>query len=200
MSLHMMRRILQKSPQMTRSLLAISTLAIGLVSTACLWEPPIDEGLSPEEVGVIEGTALIAVPISEPAPIILSLKQVQFDETTGAPIGVLAVNLTVIPAEVLAEGLDADARPVLTGDFTFPLVEPGVYYIEALVDVDNNFHPILSPTATPGDVVGGYVQLPITDPANVVALPITVSEGQVVGQITVFLGSVVPYPDSGTVE
>lgn len=161
-------------------------MALGLVG--CVEAPPVDEGLAPVELGVIEGTALVLAPLTAPAPVVLFLYELAVDESTGTVVPVGLANLTVIPGDDLFQSVGEDGRPVYTGDFSFPQVSPaGMYSITGLVDVDGNFNPLTAPAATPGDIAGGYVAYPTST-----LLPVTVTGGEVTGQVTVFLSQVIP--------
>ncbi len=155
--------------------LAGSTL---LMFTACFSEPPVDDGLSPPQSGVIAGDAVILTPIDAPHPVVLFLTNISVDED-GMPVYTTA-NLTVIPEDALSEGgAENGAR---TGAFAFPQVPPGTYVVSGIVDVDENFNPLVPELAGPsaGDVPGGYV-----DPTTGALIPITLTGTEIIGEITV---------------
>jgi len=170
-----------------RSLFLAPSLALALAAgCAAGGDPDVDEGLAPDDTSVISGDAVIAVPLAEPHPVVLFLAMVA--GPTGQPLPAPAiVNLTVIPAAVLAQGGDG----VRTGPYTFGLVAPAVYVVQGIVDVDENFNALVPALARPtaADVPGGYVDL-----ATGMLIPIPVGPNQVIGEVTVMFA---PPPPSG---
>lgn len=174
-------------------------ISLSLLLSACTAEVPVDDGLAPPATGVIEGDAVVLVPLEAPAPVILFLVTPVVDETGNVVL--VPVNLTVIPASELTVAEGTQGSPIVTGAFQFPTVTPGTYYIQAFVDTDQNYNPLApnptgAPPYDPGDILGGYVQLNASNPAASTPLPIVVAADQVVSQINVLLATLVPFPET----
>ena len=171
---------------------------LALSLSACV-TPPLDEGLAPEETGVVSGSAVVTVPLASPAPIILVLVSAATDEA-GNP---LYSNLTVIPVSDLQ--LDPEQPTgVYSGNFTFPLVPEGVYVLNAVADADGNFDPVqFSMTKqlySLGDVVGAYAVPSAESPTGYQYVPIQVTAGEISPQVNIFLTTKIeppPTSDSG---
>lgn len=152
------------------------SLAILLALGACD-DPDVDRGLAPDDTAVIAGDAVIAIPIEDPHPVVLFLVMVA--DGSGSPIAAPpTVNLTVIPESDLAEG----GNGVRTGPFEFGLVSPAVYVVQGIVDMDDNFNPLVPELATPTapDLRGGYADV-VT--GELITIP--VGPNDVVGEVTV---------------
>lgn len=176
---------------------AVATL-VALGSTACV-SPPLDEGLAPDETGVVSGTAVVTVPLASPAPIILVLVSADTDDA-GNPV---YSNLTVIPVSDLQ--LDPEQPTgVYSGNFTFPLVPVGAYLLNAVADADGNFDPVqFSMTKqlySLGDVVGAYAVPSAESATGYQYVPIQVTAGEISPQVNIFLTTKIeppPTSDSG---
>lgn len=153
-------------------------LALALTLAACQGaEPDLDPGLAPPATSVIAGDAVVVVPLADAHPIVLLLARVA--DATGAPIDPPAIaNVTVIPAEQLDEGGDG----VRTGRYAFGQVAPAVYVVQGLVDVDQNFNPLVPSMAmaSEADLLGGYA-----DVMTGALIPIPLGPGEVEGEATV---------------
>ena len=66
------------------------------------------------------------------------------------------------------------------------LVSPAVYVVQGIVDVDENFNPLVPTLATPtaADLLGGYA-----DVLSGELIPIPIEPGAVVGEVTVLFAS-----------
>jgi hypothetical protein len=144
--------------------------------TACD-DPDVDQGLAPDASSVLSGDAVVAVPLEEPHPVVIILMMVA--DPSGARLDQPEnVDVTVIPESALSEGGDG----VRTGPFAFGLVPPATYVVVGIVDVDENFNPLVPElaAATEGDLLGGHA-----DVATGEFISIRVEPSQVIGEVTV---------------
>jgi hypothetical protein len=140
-----------------------------------------DHGLAPDETSVIAGDAVISVPLPEAHPVVLFLVMVRGAD--GIPLDPpVNVDVTVIPTPQLSQGGDG----VRTGPYAFGLVSPAVYVVQGIVDVDENFNPLVPTLATPTapDLLGGYA-----DVVSGELIPIPIEPGAVVGEVNVLVAS-----------
>jgi len=166
--------------------LPLTILFALFLATGCDEDPDVDDGLAPEDTSVIAGDAVIAVPLPDPHPVVLFLTMVA--DATGNPLAQPAnVDVTVIPESALAEGGDG----VRTGPFTFGLVAPAAYVVSGIVDMDENFNPLVPALAMPtaGDLLGGHADV-LT--GQLITIP--VGPNQVVGEVTVMFAPPRPAP------
>jgi hypothetical protein len=156
-------------------------LALAVVVAAACGDAEDDHGLAPEATSVIAGDAVISVPLPEAHPVVLFLVMVAADD--GIPLAEpLNVDVTVIPTPQLSQGGDG----VRTGPYAFGLVSPAVYIVQGIVDVDENFNPLVPTLATPTapDLLGGYADVLTGE-----LIPIVIEPGAVVGEVTVLFAS-----------
>lgn len=166
--------------------LPLATLLGLLLAAGCDDDPDVDGGLAPEDTSVVAGDAVIVVPLPDPHPVVLFLTMVA--DSTGTPLAQPAnVDVTVIPEAALAEGGDG----VRTGPYTFGLVTPAAYVVSGIVDMDENFNPLVPELAapSPGDLLGGHA-----DVVTGQLIPIRVGPNQVVGEVTVMFVPPPPAP------
>jgi hypothetical protein len=145
--------------------------------TACSDDPDVDEGLAPEASSVLSGDAVVAVPLDEPHPVVIFLQMIA--DQSGTPLDQpMNVDVTVIPESDLSQGGDG----VRTGPFAFGLVPPASYVVYGIVDVDENFNPLVPELAAPtaDDLLGGYADVASGD-----LITIPVEPSQVIGEVTV---------------
>ena len=170
-------------------MIAVKTLATILalfLAAGCDEDPEVDDGLAPEASSVVSGDAVIAIPLEVPHPVVLFLTMVA--DATGDPLAQPAnVDVTVIPESILAEGGDG----VRTGPFTFGLVTPAAYVVSGIVDMDENFNPLVPELAAPtaGDILGGHADVLTRE-----LITIVVGPNQVVGEVTVLFAPPPPPP------
>lgn len=168
------------------SLLTLPLLLLG----ACTTEPLLDEGLAPADTGVIAGDVLILVPTVAAHPVVLYLSRVDFDEQGNPQISL--ANISVVPADEMSQGDDEGVAR--TGEYVFSQVEPGYYVLTGIVDVDENFNPLL-PTAEANpnpDLEGGYANLTTGDPI------FEIQPGQIADEINVIFSVPATLPDAPT--
>jgi hypothetical protein len=162
-----------------RTLLIVSLTAASASLAGCTTGPPIDEGLAPPLTGVISGDAVIAVPLDAPHRVVIFLTQVTVSEQ--GPV-YNPVNVAVIPGDMFFEGEVEGTTALRTGHYLFSQVPAGSYVVSGIVDVDENFNPLVPTTdpATDADLEGAYV-----DPATGAPKLIPVEPGDTLGEINV---------------
>jgi hypothetical protein len=166
--------------------LALALAPALLLAAACDEEPDVDDGLAPEPSSVISGDAVIAVPLPDPHPVVLFLTMVA--DASGMPLAEPAnVDVTVIPESALGEGGDG----VRTGPYTFGLVAPAAYVVSGIVDMDENFNPLVPELAGPsaGDLQGGHADVVTGE-----LITILVEPNRIVGEVTVMFAAPPPAP------
>lgn len=146
---------------------------------ACGWRAPLDPR-APEVANGIRGQVVLATGAAAAPTYVLLYDAADPPPPagTGAPI-----NFAAVPAEAFtgpAGGVQS-APYVLTG------VPDGAYLVQALVDVDGDFHPLAVATkgATCGDLAGAHVAVDAEGAAAV--HPVQVSGGQLVDDVTVLV-------------
>lgn len=166
--------------------LPLAPLLALLLAAGCDDDPDVDDGLAPEATSVVAGDAVVAIPLPDPHPVVLFLTMVA--DATGSPLAQpVNVDVTVIPESALAEGGDG----VRTGPFTFGLVTPAAYVVSGIVDMDENFNPLVPELASPtaGDLLGGHADVLTGE-----LITILVGPNQVVGEVTVMFAAPPPSP------
>jgi len=156
-------------------------LALAGVFAAACGDVEIDQGLAPDATSVVAGDAVISVPLPEAHPVVLFL--VMVTTADGVPLSPpVNVDVTVVPTSQLSQGGDG----VRTGPYAFGLVSPAVYVVQGIVDVDENFNPLVPTLATPTapDLLGGYADVQSGE-----LIPIVIEPGDVVGEVTVLFAS-----------
>lgn len=165
---------------MPRLFLTLTFALAALFAAACS-DAEDDEGLAPDATSVIAGDAVVSVPLPEAHPVVLFLVMVRGAD--GIPLAEpVNVDVTVVPASQLSQG----GGGVRTGPYAFGLVSPAVYVVQGIVDVDENFNPLVPTLATPTapDLLGGYA-----DVVSGELIPIAIEPGAVVGEVTVLFAS-----------
>ncbi len=154
--------------------------------TGCEWNPPLDQRA--EEAGNVLAGELVVLRESEPANAFVLLYAAEDPPPpagTGRP-----VNFAAIPAKAFStnEAGLAAASWHLTG------VEDGAWLIQALLDVDGDFHPGSSATggATCGDLAGAHVGPSVESPGDLSPAPVTVAGGSLEGNLSVLVSTEVP--------
>jgi hypothetical protein len=162
------------------SLALLLTLTLAVVFAAACGDPENDHGLAPDATSVIAGDAVISVPLPEAHPVVLFLVMVAAAD--GIPVSPVNVDVTVVPTSQLSQGGDG----VRTGPYAFGLVSPAVYVVQGIVDVDENFNPLVPTLAAPTapDLLGGYADVQSGE-----LIPIVIEPDDVVGEVTVLFAS-----------
>lgn len=150
---------------------------------SCAWDapvvPPTDDNGDPVAVGNVISGEIVASGVADPATTLVLL----FDaadpgppEGTGSPL-----TFTTTPASAFTSG-----HGTPSAGFALTDVPDGQYTLSGLMDVDGNFHPLLTALAgaTCGDVVGRHLD----DLSSTAAGVVTVGGGELVDHITVVLG------------
>ena len=159
----------------------MKTSMITLLCTlsACGWRAPLDPGAAAVANG-IQGEVVLATgaPAAPTYVLLYDAADPPPPAGTGAPL-----NFAAVPAEAFtgpAGGVQS-APYVLTG------VPDGVYLVQALVDVDGDFHPLAVATkgATCGDLVGAHVAVDAEGSPSV--HPIAVQGGELLDDVTVIV-------------
>ena len=154
---------------------------LALLGAGCTWEAPIMEA-DEAPTNVITGTVVVnASSVTGPTMVLLyDAADPPPPEGTGRP-----VNLATIPAADFSGGAGVQSAPfALTG------VPDGTWLVTALMDHDQDFHPLIDATAgaTCGDMLGAYLADITTGDLGVV----TVAGGQLADGVTVAVGSEMP--------
>ena len=154
---------------------------LALTMLGCGWEAPVI-GDGEAATNVITGTVVVnASEVTGPALVLL---YDAFDppppEGTGRPI-----NLASIAKDAFSGG-----DGVLSAPFALTGVPAGTWLVTALLDQDQDFHPLIDATAgsTCGDMLGAY----LSDITTGTLGSVTVGEGELVDGVTVAVGTTMP--------
>lgn len=146
----------------------------------CAWEAPIvdDETI----LNAISGTIVVnAATVDGPVLVLLySADDPPPPDGTGRP-----VTLATVDASRFTGSAGVQSAP-----FSITEVPDGTYIVSALLDVDQDFHPLVTATAgaTCGDLLGAYLSDLSTGAIGVVS----VSGGELVDGVTVAVASEMP--------
>jgi hypothetical protein len=150
---------------------------IAILTTACGYTAPLDPNA---ELGdnTLSGTVVLSHTDTLGPVMVL----VYDAETPPPPSGTgRPLSLATVPAE----RFNTDLNGLLSAPFAVPNLPDGEFLLTALMDVDQDFHPIIAggtlAGGTCGDLVGGYV----TDVLDPVLATISVSGGTLHDQISV---------------
>ncbi|RME28433.1 MAG: hypothetical protein D6798_02395 [Deltaproteobacteria bacterium] len=153
-----------------------------LLLAGCAWQAPLDPDAPPPQ-NSLSGTVVYsgAEPPGDVIVVLYDAHDPPPPEGTGGP-----VNFATVPAEDFID--DADGLRAASWDLA--PVPDGTWLISALMDMDGDFHPLLTATAgaTCGDIAGPYLQ----SLAGTELAPVTVRGGQLVDDLTLVLGLTYP--------
>ena len=153
-----------------------------LALAACDFEAPVLEDAPP--IGNVVSGTLLANGVDVPGDTMVLVYEAANPgppEGTGSPI-----TFATVPAAAFT----GDAGGIESASYTLTGLPDGTYVLQALMDLDGDFNPfdISVSGATCGDVVGAHV----TDLVTGSIAPVTVSGGELVDDVSIALGTVVP--------
>lgn len=163
---------------------ALRHCALALLPAAgCAWEVPLDT--EPDAIGNVIRGELVTTSARAPADTMVLLFAADDPpppDGLGSP-----VNFATVPASAFTD-VDEGTR---SAPFTLTGVPDGEWTISALMDVDGDFHPLLTSNAgaTCGDRAGAY----LSDLSEGEIGSIAVSGGEIVEGVPVMVGTEVPY-------
>lgn len=155
-----------------------------LTLAGCGYEAPVDAD-APAFPNTIEGVLLVSG-VDDPGPVAMILSSADDPAPpfgTGSP-----VTFSMVAPDSFTR--DSTESAVLIAPFSVSNVPDGRYVLTALMDMDANFHPMVSTLAgaTCGDISGAHLE----DPAVLSPARILVQGGEIVDGIAVTLGSPIP--------
>lgn len=164
-------------PRLPLAHLPLSGLAVALLS-ACTWQAPLDPDADPVE-NSLSGTIVYGGD-APPGPVIVVAYHADDPpppEGTGRP-----VTFATVPAEAF----DLRDDGLLTAEWDLAPLPDGEWLISALMDMDGDFHPLVSAAAggTCGDQAGAY----LADLSGTEVATITVQGGELLTGIPLVLG------------
>lgn len=153
-----------------------------LLLAGCGWQPPLD----PDAAAVDNALAGTLVYSGDAAPgdvvvILYDAADPPPPTGTGGP-----VTFSTVPASAFT----GDGAGVQSAPWTLSQVPDGDFLVSALMDLDGDFHPLLSSNAgaTCGDVAGGHLaDLGSTEPGVV-----SVTGGELLDDVTLLVASAYP--------
>lgn len=155
-----------------------SSAALALALLGCDYVAPLDTGAEPV-ANAIHGTVTFAGPDRPDAPVFIALYAADDPPPpmgTGRP-----VTFTSVPsADFTGDGAGIQSAP-----YSLTELADGDYLVTALMDVDGDFHPLLSSNtgSTCGDWLGGHV----TDLLSATPGVVSVAGGGRVDDVAVFV-------------
>ena len=155
-------------------------IPVALLLLSCKYDAYLDPD-APLPLNVVTGTVVVAG-LSEGADTIVLVFHADDPPPptgTGSPF-----TFSAIPASAYTESEEADG--LISAPFYVSSLPDGDYLVTALVDVDGDFHPLLDAMAgaTCGDVLGAYVEDPITG----AYATIHAAGGRRISDVTIFAG------------
>ncbi len=153
-------------------------IALPLLLVGCAWQAPLDPDAS-LPANSLSGTVVYSGS-DAPSDVVVVL----YDADDPPPPSGTGKPVTF--ATVPASDFTADADGLRSASWDLAPVPDGSWLISALMDMDGDFHPLLTATAgaTCGDIAGPYLQsLSGTDLS-----PVTVKGGLLVDDLTLVLG------------
>jgi hypothetical protein len=157
---------------------------MALFLTACEYSAPLDP-LADQSLNTIQGNIVLNGP-DEVGDVIILVYDVANPPPptgTGRP-----VNFATVPAE----SFEQDLNGLLSAEFAVPLLPDGTFLVSALMDLDADFHPLIAGGALAGSTCGDWVGAYVDDVLDPQLVPVSVSGGRVLSNITVPIANEVP--------
>ena len=153
-------------------------LSLCLLATACDYQAPLDPN-APPALNALSGSVLLAadVPTADVLVLLYDAADPPPPAGTGSPL-----SFATIPAsEFTGEGGGVQSAP-----FHLTRVPDGSFLVVAVMDVDDDFLPLL--TSNAGATCGDWAGAHVADLISQEVAPVTVSGGAHIDQVTVLLG------------
>lgn len=148
-----------------------------LLAAACSYTPPVDPG-APAVLNGITGTVVLGA--DEPVDDVLVFLYDAADPPPPVGLGRPVTFATVPASAFTGDGVGMQGAP-----FSLTEVPDGTWLVSAIMDVDDDFFPLLDSNAGPtcGDWRGAH----LADLVSLEVAPITVAGGRLVEDVTVLL-------------
>ncbi len=153
-------------------------LSLCMLATACDYQAPLDPN-APPALNSLSGSVLLAadVPTADVLVLLYDAADPPPPAGTGSPL-----SFATIPAsEFTGEGAGVQSAP-----FHLTRVPDGSFLVVAVMDVDDDFLPLL--TSNAGATCGDWAGAHVADLISQEIAPVTVSGGTRIDQVTVLLG------------
>ena len=150
-----------------------------LLGVSCNYEAPLASNAT-ATANVVSGSIVVQTS-DEPAQVIILL----YDASDPPPPA--GTGRPVTFGSVPASKFEIDGSGLLSAPFAVTDVPDGTWLVTALMDIDNDFHPLVSALAgsTCGDIVGAY----LTDLVTQSFATVTVEGGELAEGVTILLAS-----------
>lgn len=154
----------------------INILVLLFSATACVYTAPLDPEAT-EGLNTIAGTIVIngTRQLGPTFVLVYDVHAPPPPEGTGRPVSFASVPQTAFNTTV--DGL-------IAADYAVPNLPDGEYLISALMDVDNDFHPIIANGALAGATCGDWLGAYVSDVLNPQFASVTVQNGQLQDDVT----------------
>ena len=162
------------------------SLLISLVLlAACDYEAPLDPRATTGN-NSISGTVVLSG-FDTPSTTIVLI----YDATNPPPPAGTGRPITF--STVAASSYNTDIDGLLAASYTVTGLADGLYLATALVDIDEDFHPLVASGALGGSTCGDWLGAYISDVETQELTPIEVAGGEYVDQVTIAVASEVPF-------